>query len=271
MSKTILTNADGFTPIIDAIVQELGLMSAVVFGRIWRYCQMEDQVCKASLETIGDGIGVDRATVMRHAKELCEAGYLKDLTPDLRNRPHVYADTGKAGLTVSISGVAQSNVKKVSVAESNTTVAQSNVTVAESKLNIDSKIEVKKEIDIGDAEIFTALSLLTGGGLNSNTPKFVDAWKETHTCEWILKAIGVARENKARSVKYVDEILLGWEANGYPKSREERVKEKRTSGNKSAAAEPKTGGNQDAAKRVLESIYVQRRNQRPAGPRQNGR
>lgn len=139
MSKTILANTDGFTPVIDALVDELGLMSAVVFGRIWRYCQMEDKVCKASLETIGEGIGVDKATVMRHARELCDSGYLKDLSPDTRNRPHVYADTGKAGLIVSISGVAQSNSKKSGVAENNTTVAQRNATVAESKLNKDIK------------------------------------------------------------------------------------------------------------------------------------
>lgn len=88
--------------------------------------------------------------------------------------------------------------------------------------------ELSKEREAAaDAEIFQALSEMTGGGLNSNTPKFVDAWKERHTNEWILKAVAIARENKARSVKYVDEILIGWEAKGYPKTREERVSEKR--------------------------------------------
>lgn len=150
MSKTILANVDGFTPVIDGLVDEVGLMSAVVFGRVWRYCQMEDQVCKASLETIADSIGVDRVTVMRHIKELCERGYLEDLTPDLRNRPHVYVDTGKAGLTLSISGVAQSNTRKngvtqrnVAESESNSTMTQRNVTVSESHLNKDLKKEVK--------------------------------------------------------------------------------------------------------------------------------
>lgn len=144
MSKTILADVDGFTPIIDSIVTDLGLMPAVVFGRIWRYCQMDDKVCKASLEKISEGIGVDRATVMRHAKSLCDAGYLKDLTPELKNRPHIYADTGKAGIRVSLSGVAQRNVKTETVAESNTTVAQHNTTVAESKLNKVLKKDSKK-------------------------------------------------------------------------------------------------------------------------------
>jgi len=132
MSKTILSKVNGWTPVINIIVKDVGLMSAVVFGRMWRFCQMEDGVCKASLEKISEEIGIDRATVMRHAKDLCDAGYLKDLTPDLRNRPHVYADTGKASLEISIT-----------VAESNTTVAERNVTVAESKLNKDSKKEEK--------------------------------------------------------------------------------------------------------------------------------
>lgn len=133
MSKTILADVDGFTPVIDRIADELGLTSAAVFGRMWRFCQMEDGVCKASLETIATGLGIDRATVMRHADKLCEAKYLKDLTPDARNVPHVYADTGKAGIRVNIT-VAQRNSLAESVAQSNATVAESNKTVAESKL-----------------------------------------------------------------------------------------------------------------------------------------
>jgi hypothetical protein len=143
MSKTILANVDGFTPVIDSLVEEMGLMTAAVFGRIWRYCQMEDGVCKASLESIGKWIGVDKATVMRHAKVLCDNGYLKDLTPDLRNRPHVYADTGKAGISIQLSGVAHSKAKKQTVADSNATVAECNVGVAESQLNKVFKKEFK--------------------------------------------------------------------------------------------------------------------------------
>lgn len=71
--------------------------------------------------------------------------------------------------------------------------------------------------------IFAALESLSGG-LNSNTPRFVDTWREKHTDEWILKAVEMS---KGKSIKYADSILIGWEANGYPKSREERVKERK--------------------------------------------
>ena len=152
MSKTILANVDGFTPVIDGLVQELGLMSAVIFGRVWRYCQMKDGVCNASLEKIGLSIGVDRITVLRHIKDLCVRGYLEDLTPDLRNRPHTYRDTGKAGLVLSLSGVAESYTsesgvaqRNTGVAESDSTVAQRNRGVAESHLKKVFKKEIKKE------------------------------------------------------------------------------------------------------------------------------
>ena len=119
MSK-FLSEVKGFTPVIDVLVHELGLMPAVAYGAVWRYCQMEDGVCKASMAKIARRIGVDRATVHRHIKALCEAGYLKDLTPERRNCPHIYADTGRAkikGLLAVESSVAESNSKLQTVAE----------------------------------------------------------------------------------------------------------------------------------------------------------
>lgn len=145
MSKTILAKVGGFTPIIDKVAKDTCLMSAVVFGRMWRYSQMKDAVCKASLKNIAEELNISPATVMRHTKKLCAAGYLKDLTPGLRNRPHVYVDTGKAGRQRAIvknNDVAES---KSGVAESQSGVAESNVGVAESQLNRVFKRESKRE------------------------------------------------------------------------------------------------------------------------------
>src|SRR3990170_1066420 len=130
MSKTILAEIDGWTPVIDGLAQELGAITALVFGRMWRFCQGEQGICTASLDTIASDLNLDKATIMRHAKRLCENGYLDDLTPSLRNVPHSYADTGKANLFVKIS-VAQFNTQR--------TVAHSNKSVAESKLKIQSR------------------------------------------------------------------------------------------------------------------------------------
>lgn len=216
MSRTILADVDGFTPIIDAVIEEVGLMSAVVFGRMWRFCQMGDGVCKASLEKIAEGIDVDRATVQRHAEKLCEAGFLKDLTPDLRNRPHIYVDTGKAGLRLSFSGVAQSNVEPVTVAESNVTIAQGNVTVAESHMNKDfkrlSKIQEEEE-ERATAEIVKAYETEIG----VITPMIADGLKDaagTYPLKWTLDAIREAAAQNKRNWKYVEAILKRWKAQG---------------------------------------------------------
>ncbi len=107
-----LTEARGWTPVIDALVEELGLIPAAVYGAVWRFCQLEDGVCRASLETIADRVGVDRRTVLRHVKALCEAGYLRDLTPDERARPHRYADTGRA----KIAGIVEARTRRAQAA-----------------------------------------------------------------------------------------------------------------------------------------------------------
>lgn len=104
MSKTILAQVDGWTPVIDAVVLEVGVISAIVFGKVWRYCQMSDGVCKASQDRLADELGLSRATINAHLAKLTEAGYLKDLTPDLVGLPHEYADTGKANLSISLTG-----------------------------------------------------------------------------------------------------------------------------------------------------------------------
>jgi DnaD/phage-associated family protein len=82
--------------------------------------------------------------------------------------------------------------------------------------------EIKRE-DAPDTQIFQALEKLMGA-LNTSVPRFVDTWLEKHPLEKILEAIEVAKEKGARSEKYVDKVLIGWEANGYPKTREEQVK-----------------------------------------------
>jgi DNA-binding Lrp family transcriptional regulator len=109
MSRTILAEVDGFTPVIDVVVKDTSLMTAVIFGGIWRYCQMQNGVCQSTLEKIAERTGVGRQTVIEHIRVLEQAGYIEDTTPDLRNRPHTYRDTGKAGLHIGVSTVRQTD------------------------------------------------------------------------------------------------------------------------------------------------------------------
>lgn len=98
MSKTILTN---YTPAMDNIVDELGAMAAMVFGRIWRYCQGEYGECFASQETIAKDLKLSRATVNNYIGQLVRAGYLNEtekigVTKTLR-------DTGKANFKQEVT------------------------------------------------------------------------------------------------------------------------------------------------------------------------
>jgi len=112
MSKTILTQVDGFTPLPDLLTSKYGYVTAAVWGAVWRYCQMEDGICKASLTKIGERLGMSRQTIMRHIKVLVTDGFLEDKTPSLKHKPHIYADTGKVGMYNRLGiGVSESHTE----------------------------------------------------------------------------------------------------------------------------------------------------------------
>jgi len=93
----------GFTPVLDNLISEYSLVTAAIYGIVWRYAQMSDKVCKAPLEKIGKRLDLSGKTAERHIKILCAGGYLVDLTPGVRNKPHIYAVTGKAEISGGIS------------------------------------------------------------------------------------------------------------------------------------------------------------------------
>ena len=97
--------ASGFTPVFDVIAQEkgLGLIAAVVFGQVWRHCRMRCGVCYAARETMAAESGLSKKTYDRWLPKLVEKGYLEDTTPDARHEAHVYRDTGKVRMLVSVS------------------------------------------------------------------------------------------------------------------------------------------------------------------------
>lgn len=103
------------------------------------------------------------------------------------------------------------------------------------------KEPIKNLRDIKFGEIVRKISELTGGGLNSSTADLINTWQAKHDDEWIFRAIETAREKGARSANYVDAVLINWEANGYPKSREDKVQgAKHATNNKGVTASPKT-------------------------------
>ena len=99
-----------FTPLFDVVIDDLGLIPAAVFGRIRRYAQMKDKTCSASVDKIGKQIGISGRSVMRWLKVLCDKGYLDDLSPDRRNKPHIYRVTDMLdAMTLCQIGTTQSH------------------------------------------------------------------------------------------------------------------------------------------------------------------
>jgi hypothetical protein len=100
-NRTILSDVNGWTPVIDKMIPDVGLTTAAVFGRIWRYCQMKDGVCTASQSTIGDEIGLERDAINNHVEKLVKFGYLQKIQRP--GHPCILVDTGKAGMRITVS------------------------------------------------------------------------------------------------------------------------------------------------------------------------
>lgn len=207
MSKTILAQVDGFTPLIDGVVMEVGLVSAAVFGKAWRFCQMSDGVCKAAQDRIANELGISRATVNTHMAILTEAGYLEDTTPNLLGLPHVYRDTGKANLSISLTGSCQNGL-------------QGGVK------NFDTKKEVKKEVKkttttTPTAEAiakFNAFTLYEEniGPLTPLISESITGLISDYTEEWVNRAIQEAAISNVRNIKYISAVCAGYKERGSP-------------------------------------------------------
>jgi hypothetical protein len=88
-----------FTPIFDTVVQKHGLITAAVYGVLWRECSDDREdggkgQCSKSLEELSDFLMVSRKTVERHIAILVDVGYIECLDPDTRNKPHIYRVNG---------------------------------------------------------------------------------------------------------------------------------------------------------------------------------
>ena len=94
MSRSPRTDGDGeettFSPLFDRIAAQYGTITAAVYGVVYRHCRMRDGVCRASTRRMARLTGMDEVTILRHIHKLVADGYLSDLTPDRRNRPHIF-------------------------------------------------------------------------------------------------------------------------------------------------------------------------------------
>lgn len=197
MSKTILAQVDGWTPVIDGLVLEVGAVTALIFGKMWRYCQMSDGVCKAGQERIANELGISRQTINSHIDKLVAAGFMEDMTPDLLGLPHQYRDTGKANLSISLTATCQKSLHPP-------------------VKNFDTKKELKKDSKEND-EALATISRAYESEIGVLTPMIADELQEAATAyplKWTLDAIREAATNNKRGWKYVLAILARWKAQG---------------------------------------------------------
>lgn len=134
MTDSFYNAAGPFTMVSHLLAQEVGLVCAAVYGAVWKKCQLEDGVCKASLDTLGSEIHIDRATVMRSIKKLCELGYLLDQTPGRRNAPHTYIlakSVAQCNSSEDTTVVMRNSPEGETVADDNKSVAYNNSSMAD--------------------------------------------------------------------------------------------------------------------------------------------
>ena len=107
MSKTVLTEVRGWTPAIDYLVEKYDVYTAMVFGKMWRYCQMKDGICRASIPRMASELKLSENTFRSSLRDLLAGGFMRDLTPKAKGVPHWYQDTGRVQVLAHFSATVQ--------------------------------------------------------------------------------------------------------------------------------------------------------------------
>lgn len=84
-----------FTPLPDPIVSSMGIYAASVYGRVWRYCQMERGRCFAPAHRIATELNLGQRTVERYLSRLVEDGWIERDSGKSDGKPSTYYTTGK--------------------------------------------------------------------------------------------------------------------------------------------------------------------------------
>ncbi len=192
--KEITAYVSKFTPCPDVLVEKYSHTTAMVWGKIWRYCQMEDGVCKAAIERLAKELNLSDVTIDKHIKLLEDDGYVKDETPDVRNKPHVYTDTGKLKLKINLfmeeDGTKNFGTKKFG---SHYQESWHEETTTNSIFQI-------YESNIGPL-----------------TPMIADSLEDAEKIylkDWIVESIALAVQNNKRNWRYCEAILKRWQSDG---------------------------------------------------------
>lgn len=225
MSKTVLAQINGWTPLLDRLVERHGLITAAVFGKVWRYCQGDYGVCTASQDRIAKELGISRKAVNEHCKILVENGYLEVQN---NGRTNTYRDTGKAGLLLQITAIEPPTEPVTESYTSETTcnpgLQQVSPTVTADVTQGYTKKVVKKVRDItttttaGKNEIYAAYEKNIGP-LTPYNAQELDDLEKFYTREWVIEAMKEAASSGVFNLKYIKAILQRWKSQGFKSDR----------------------------------------------------
>lgn len=188
--------SSGFTPCPDVLVKPYGHTTALIWGKIWRYSQMYDGICRASVLRLANEMNLSANTIAKHIKMLEDNGYIIDMTPNVRNKPHEYVDTGKLRIKISLemaeadgTQILSSRYSKFTHEESTTNDARAN-----------SKIFAAYESNIGELKAVMIEILLEA--------------EQEYSEAWTLEAISLAVQNNKPNWRYCEAILKRWKSKG---------------------------------------------------------
>jgi len=146
MSRTILAEVGGWTPVMDSVVNKVGPMTAMVFGTVWRRCQLKDGVCTASQETLAKTLQMSRQSINKHIAILIKHGYLRSEKSEYGTLKLI--DTGKACIKVTITATEESdtpvNIFDTPVNNLDSTLSNSLTTPVD---NFDTRDSVLRELN----------------------------------------------------------------------------------------------------------------------------
>jgi len=183
-----------FTPLFDEITQQYGIVTAAVYGYIWRKCQMESGHCSASFQTIADELNVSRRTAVTHVKQLVNDGLITDLTPNANRKPHKY-------LVQEMQQTREINALAL-VQEMQQT----------REINAPKDTETKKDTTAAARALEFYQNNV--GGIGHSLSMKIKTAVQMHTEQTVIDAMQEAVDNNVLKWSYVDAILRNWEQNG---------------------------------------------------------
>ena len=89
----------GFTPAFDIMLEKYGPVTALVYGKYWRYWAYYGKA-ELTQARAAQELGLTDRTIRNHLDILTADEYLEDLTPDLQGVPHTYIPTNKLNIEI---------------------------------------------------------------------------------------------------------------------------------------------------------------------------